>query len=281
MQIASKLKSYALIFCGVVLLSASIGLFCVPNKIVSGGVSGISIILFYLFKIPVGISYYAVNIIFLVIGYKILGKRFVIKTLICSGLVSVFSDIFSMFSPVGDDLVLACVFGGVLSGVGIGITLIENASTGGTEVLSRIIQSRIEHVPIGKLLMVVDAIIIGMSFLVFGDLKITLYGVLTLFISSTSIDVLINRMNLSRLVFIVTSKGDEITDGLIKTSQRGATVLQAKGAYTGETRTMILCALKEYQLPPVRKKLLEIDKDAFIVFCESQQIIGNGFHLYH
>ena len=277
----NKIKSYFVTLSGVILLSASISLFCVPNRIVSGGVSGISTILFYLFKIPVGLSYYAVNILFLGIGFGLLGKGFVIKTLICSGLVSVFSDIFAQLPPLTNDVVLASVFGGVLGGLGIGLTLIENASTGGTDVLSRIIQSKFEYIPIGKLLMVTDAVIIGASFFVFGDVALTLYGVLSLFISTTSIDMLINKMNISKIAFIITDKGNEIVEKLIKRSQRGATVIYARGAYLGASKTMLVCALKEHELPPFQKRILEIDKDAFILFCESQQIIGNGFHVYH
>lgn len=276
-----KFKSYLVILSGVILLSASISLFCVPNRIVSGGVSGISTILFYLFKIPVGVSYYALNILFLAAGFKLLGKAFIIKTLICSGLVSVFSDIFAHLPPLTNDVVLASVFGGVLGGLGIGMTLIENASTGGTDVASRIVQSKFEYIPIGRLLMAIDAVIIGASFFLFGDVSLALYGALSLFISTTSIDMLINKMNVSKLVFIVTVKGNDIVDRLIKRSVRGATVLHAEGAYTGEGKTLLVCALKEYELPPFQKKILELDRNAFIVFCESQQIIGNGFHVYH
>jgi len=276
-----KFKSYLVILSGVILLSASISLFCVPNRIVSGGVSGISTILFYLFKIPVGVSYYALNILFLAAGFKLLGKAFIIKTLICSGLVSVFSDIFAQLPPLTNDVVLASVFGGVLGGLGIGMTLIENASTGGTDVASRIVQSKFEYIPIGRLLMAIDAVIIGASFFLFGDVSLALYGALSLFISTTSIDMLINKMNVSKLVFIVTAKGNDIVDRLIKRSARGATVLHAEGAYTGEGKTLLVCALKEYELPPFQKKILVLDRNAFIVFCESQQIIGNGFHVYH
>lgn len=276
-----KIKSYALILAGVIMLSASISLFCVPNKIVSGGVSGIATILFYLFKIPVGMSYYMINIILLLIGYKVLGKSFIVKTLVCSGLVSVFSDIFSRFEPLSNDIVLSALFGGLLGGLGIGFTLIENASTGGTDVVSRIAQSKFEHIPIGKLLMIADACIIGASFIVFKDINLTLYGILSLFISSSSIDMLINNLNVSRLAFVISKNGEEIAKKLVNTSKRGVTLIDAKGAYTMNKKTILLCALKENELPKFQKKILEIDPQAFIVFSESQQIVGNGFYVYH
>ena len=276
-----KIKSYLLIFLGVVLLSASISLFCVPNKIVSGGVSGISTILFYLFKIPVGLSYYAINILLLVFGYRVLGKKFVIKTLICAGLAATLTDIFSYFPPLTDDVVLASLFGGLLGGLGIGLTLIENASTGGTDVVGRLAQSKFEHISIGKLLMIVDAVIIGASFLVFGNINRTLYGVMSLYVSGTAIDVLIKRMNVSKVAFVISQKGDLIAKKLVQSSGRGVTILEATGAYTMREKKMLVCALKQYEIASFQNKILKIDSDSFIVFCESEQIVGNGFYVYH
>lgn len=276
-----KIKSYFLIFFGVVLLSASISLFCVPNKIVSGGVSGISTILFYLFKIPVGLSYYAINIILLAFGYRVLGKKFVLKTLICSGLAAILTDIFSHFPPLTNDVVLASLFGGLLGGLGIGLTLIENASTGGTDVVGRLVQSKFEHISIGKLLMIVDAAVIGASFLVFGNINRTLYGVMSLYVSGTAIDVLIKRMNVSKVAFVISQKGEEIAKKLIESSKRGVTILNATGAYTMNKNKMLVCALKEYETASFQSRILGIDPDAFIVFCESEQIVGNGFYVYH
>lgn len=278
---AEKIKSGAVILVGVILLSVSISSFCVPNKIVSGGVSGIATVIFYLFKIPVGISYYAVNVIFLVLGYKSLGKSFVVKTLVCAGLTSVFSDIFSSLPPITVDPLLAAVFGGVLGGSGIGLTLIENASTGGTDIAARLVQSKIPHLPIGKLLLAVDAVVIAVSFFVFGNVELTLYGILSLAVSSASVDMLINKMNESKLVFVISEKGSEIVEKYVKKSNRGATVIDAFGAFTGNKKSMLVCAIKEYELPGFKKNITQIDKDAFVVFSESQQIIGNGFYVYH
>ena len=276
-----KIKSGAVILLGVLLLSVSISSFCVPNKIVSGGVSGISTVMFYLFNIPVGISYYAINIIFLMLGYKTLGKSFVIKTLICAGLTAVFSDIFANLPPITNNPLLAAVFGGALGGAGIGLTLIENASTGGTDVAARLVQSKIPHLPIGNLLLVVDAAVIAVSFLTFGNVELTLYGILSLAVSSASVDTLINKMNESKLVFVISERGKEIIDGYIKKSNRGATVIDAFGAFTGNKKSMIVCAIKEYELPKFKKCITTIDENAFIVFSQSQQIIGNGFYVYH
>ena len=275
-----RIKSYLIIFSGVVLMSFGIGMFCIPNKIVSGGVSGISTILLYVLKIPAGISYYAINLILLIVGYRVLSKRFIIRTLICSGLVSFFVDIFSEFPPVTNNLILATLFGGILYGVGIALTLIEDSSTGGTDVLGRIIQNEKKHISIGKILMIIDLVIIFISFIFFGEIDLTLYGILTLYVSTNAIDLFIRKLNVSKLVFVVTGYGEEISKKLVNEHKRGVTLINAKGAYTQNKKSILMCAIKEKELTNFKDRVLSIDKDAFIVFSESQEILGNGFFIY-
>ena len=275
-----RIKSYLIIFSGVVLMSFGIGIFCIPNKIVSGGVSGISTILLYVLKIPAGISYYAINLILLIVGYRVLSKRFIIRTLICSGLVSFFVDLFSEFPPVTNNLILATLFGGILYGVGIALTLIEDSSTGGTDVLGRIIQNEKKHISIGKILMIIDLVIIFISFIFFGEIDLTLYGILTLYVSTNAIDLFIRKLNVSKLVFVVTEYGEEISKKLVNEHKRGVTLINAKGAYTQKEKSILMCAMKEKELTNFKDRVLSIDKDAFIVFSESQEILGNGFFIY-
>ncbi len=276
-----RIRSYLINFLGVILAAFGIGMFSVPNKIVSGGVSGISTILYYNLNIPAGISYYAINILLLVIGVKKLSKRFVIRTLVSSGLVSLFIDIFSNLPPITEDIILASFFGGVIFGIGMWLTLIENSSTGGTDILGRIIQNQYPHVQIGKILMLIDLVIITFSFLTFRNADITLYGIMSLYLSTTTVDLLIHKLNVSKLVFVITQKGEPIAKKLIENSKRGVTMLDAVGAYTMNKKTVLICAMKENELPHFQKRVLEIDKEAFIMASESQKIFGKGFYVYH
>ena len=276
-----RIRSYLINFLGVVLAAFGIGMFSVPNKIVSGGVSGISTILYYNFNIPAGISYYAINILLLIIGLKRLSKKFIIRTLVSSGFVSLFIDIFSNLAPITDDIVLASFFGGVIFGIGMWLTLIEDSSTGGTDILGRIIQNQYPHVQIGKILMIIDLVIILLSFLTFKNADITLYGIMSLYLSTTAVDLLMHRLNVSKLVFVITQKGETIAKKLIENSKRGVTMLDAVGAYTMSKKTVLICAMKENELPHFQKRVLDIDKDAFIMASESQKIFGKGFYVYH
>jgi len=265
---------------GTMITGFAIGCFLTPNKIVGGGASGISTILFHTLGLQPGLSFFLLNILFLLLGLKVLGKTFVFKTLLGTALVSLFTQLFSFFPIYTENLILSAIFGGVLYGVGIGISFAGGASTGGTDIIGRIIQSKFSFVPIGKMLLFVDGIIIVISLLVFKNIELTLFGIFTLFVSSYSIDFVISKLNVSRIAFVITEKGREISQTLVSTSPRGVTSIDVKGAYTDSAKQMLFCALKESESEAFQKKILDIDENAFIVFSESQRIKGNGFYLY-
>ena len=274
------IKKYATIVCGVVLVALAISVFYTPNKIVSGGVSGISTILFHTLGIQPGISFAVINVVLLVLALKFLGFSFVKDTILGSMLLSVLVQIFTCIPPVTTDVFLAAVFGSVLYGVGIGLTLIEGASTGGTDILSRLVQCAFPHVKIGSLLLAVDAAVIMISFCVFRTFDLALYGIIALFLASFSINFLISKLNVSKLAFVVTEKGTEISRYLVSHSPRGVTMIDSVGAYTMDDKKVLMCALKENELPKFQEIFLNMDDQAFIIFSESQQIVGNGFRVY-
>lgn len=275
-----KQKNNLLTLSGTAITGFAIGSFLTPNKIVGGGASGISTILYHTVGIQPGLSFFLINILFLALGMKILGKEFVLKTLMGITLLSVFTQIFSFIPIHTENLILSTVFGGALYGLGIGLSFASGASTGGTDIVGRIIQSKFPTIPIGKLLLFVDGIIIMISSIIFKNIELTLYGIMALFISSYSIDLIISRFNVSRIAFVITDKGDEISQKLISTSPRGITSINVKGMYTNLDKKMLFCALKESESEEFQKRILSIDNDAFIVFSESQRIKGNGFYLY-
>ena len=275
-----RIGQYMVILLGVILTSFAIGVFYTPNKIVSGGVSGLSTILYHTLHIPLGISFAVINAAFLLLALKFIGREFVIKTIAGAGLMSLFVQIFSYIPPITDDMVLASVFGAVLYGSGIGLTLINGASTGGTDILSRLLQLVFQHVKIGKLLLAVDAAVILMSLIVFKTADITLWGIAALFVSTFAVDWIIRKLNVSKLAFVVTSMGAEVAKTLVSSSPRGVTLVETTGAYTLQNNNMLICALKENELPEFQKNVLEVDGKAFIIYAEAQQIVGNGFHLY-
>jgi len=189
-------------------------------------------------------------------------------------------QLFSMFPIYTENMILAPLFGGVLYGLGIGLAFAAGASTGGTDIVGRMIQLKFPYVPRGKLLLAVDGLIIAISLMIFKNIELTMFGIISLFISTYSIDFVISKLNISRIAFVVTDKGEEIADKLVTTSPRGVTLIDVKGVYTKTDKQMLFCALKESESEAFQRKILEIDEQAFIVFSESQRIKGNGFYLY-
>ncbi len=266
---------------GTLITAVGISLFLSPNKIVGGGVSGIAIILYNSINIPIGLSFGVINLVLLILGFKILGKDFILKTILGAGLISVFSEVFSYFPPATDNVVLGTIFGGVLYGFGIGLALASGSSTGGGDIIGRLIQHKFKSLPIGRILMLVDGVIILSSLFVFNDIDLVLFGVISMFISNFVIDRLISTLNVSKMAFVITDKGEEISNRIVTSSPRGVTMIDAKGGYTNNDKKLLFCAMKDKEAPTFQKKILEIDENAFVVFAESQQIVGNGFHVYH
>lgn len=266
---------------GTLITAIGISLFLSPNKVVGGGVSGIAIILYNSLSVPIGLSFGVINAVLLILGFRVLGKEFILKTLLGAGLISVFSEIFSYFPPATDNVVLGTIFGGVLYGFGIGLALASGSSTGGGDIIGRLIQHKFKALPIGKILMLVDGVIILSSLFVFNDIDLVLFGVISMFLSNFVIDRLISTLNVSKMAFVITDKGEEISNRIVTSSPRGVTMIDAKGGFTNNEKKLLFCAMKDKEAPTFQQKILEIDENAFVVFAESQQIVGNGFHVYH
>lgn len=275
-----KIKSGVIILAGITLVAIAISMFLVPNKIVNGGASGLATIIYYTIGIKPSISNAIINGILLIFSLICFGKKFVAKTLSSIVGLTILIEVFSYFPPVTDNVLLAAIFGAVLYGVGIGIVLCQGSTTGGTDIMGRLIQHKKPHWKIGKVLLGVDFFVIFLSLITFKTTEAVLYGIIALFISTNAIDWLIKSLNISKLAFVISDKGQEISNFLISTSPRGVTLVEARGGYTQENRQVLICALKDSELPEFQRKILLLDEAAFIIYSESQQIVGNGFYIY-
>lgn len=275
-----KIKTYVLITCGTAITAMAISLFFVPNKIVNGGASGLATVIYYTLGIRPSVANAMINGVLLLLSLLCFGWRFVTKTLFSIGMLTALIEVFSYIPPVTDNMILATIFGAVLYGAGIGIVLSQGSTTGGTDILGRLIQHKSPQWKIGKILLGVDLSVVFLSFVTFRTTEAVLYGIIALFISTTSIDWLMRSLNISKLAFIITDKGQEIAEFLISTSPRGVTLVDVTGVYSNTPKKMMICALKESELPEFQRKILEKDGNAFIIYSESQQIVGNGFYIY-
>ena len=273
------LKSYIIILTGMTLTAVATGLFYIPNGIVTGGVSGIATIL-YPIGIPPGITYSLVNILLLLFSYKRLGRDFVIKSILSVIVISSLVQVFSQIPPITHNIFLATLFGSLLFGIGASLTFIENANTGGTDIIGRLVQTKYQYFPIGTLLMIIDGFIILVSLIISRNIDLALYGLLGLFISAFCIDFIIDHLNSSKLAFVITDKGQQISNLIIENSRRGVTILNARGAYSGARKNLLICALKNKQIPEFHRMIVETDEKAFIIFTNSEKIFGLGFYVY-
>lgn len=274
-------KEIAGLFIGVFLYALGVHMFTSPNNIAPGGVTGIAIILNYLFNWHIGTITLFINIPLLIMSIFFLGKEFTIRTLSAVALFTVMMDYVVVHFPiyVGDSSakILAAIFGGVLMGAGLGIVFMSDFTTGGTDIIMRIIQLKFPYFSTGKLLMVMDFIIVAFSIFVYDDVEVALYALISIFVCSKVIDSLIYGTDIGRLLFIVSDKSQAITSLLLEKIDRGVTLLDAKGAYTGTEKEVILIAVKRNQFYKVKKLVYGIDPTAFMIVTDAGEIVGEGF----
>ena len=275
-----SIKKILIILLADILVGFAISCY-IPNKIVSGGVSGIANILYHTNGLSAALTMTVINLLFALLALKKLKLKFLLPSFINAAIIGGVSDFFMAYTPtLTTNPLLAAIFGGVLYGLGLAICFTQGVSTGGTDILSRFFQVLKPNIKIGKVLLAVDAFIIIASLITFKQVDLALYGIIALFISTYTLDWFIAKLNISKLAFIVTDKGEEVARFLTATSPRGVTIIDAKGGYTMNDKKLLICALKSNEMTEFQRKILEIDSLSFIIFSESQQIIGNGFRLY-
>jgi len=266
------------IFAGALIYALAVNIFIQPNKIAPGGFIGIAIILNHFspfFKI--GITIIAMNIPLFIIGFRKIGIKFLFGSIVGTLLSSILIDLTVPYVPViKTDPILAAIYGGFLMGAGIGIIFRFYASTGGTDLLAQIVYDY-TGLPFGQALMLIDVAIIVLAGIVFKNVNIPLYSIIAELISNYAIDLVQEGFTFYRTLNIITTKPKEIKEGILQEMGRGVTEVQVKGAYTGEEKTMLIVAIPHTEVSRTKKLILSIDPDAFIIFNNSSEIIGQGF----
>ena len=265
---------------GSALFSLSVNMFSVPNSIVQGGLAGISIILNRLFPfLPVGLSVFTLNIPLFIIGYMRLGKGLVLRSIAATLVFTSFIDIGELFiPPYTGDIFLACVFCGVFAGIGLAFILLAGATTGGTEIIAVLIKQKRGDISVGKLMMFVDLVVLSASYFVFRSLESTMYAVVTLFVTSKMIDLVLVGTGTSKAFIIISKNSDFITQKILSEVSRGVTVIPAKGGYTKEEKQIIFCIVRSSQVSAVKRLVTETDKSAFSFVADIGEVMGEGFH---
>ena len=268
-------KEYIIVALACVVMAFNINYFFVGNKLAEGGVSGLSLIIHYLSNIDVSYLYFALNIPLIILAYIFLGKNFLLKTFFATFVLSVFLKVFASFSELLDDILLAAIFGGAINGIAIGIVFYAGGSTGGMDIVAKIV-NKYTGIPISRILLATDFIVLSIVAVIFGKV-IFMYTLISLVISSKMIDIIQVGIYSAKGVTIITTKEDEIRKRIMEDTKRGITLIDAKGGYTQKEIGMLYCVVGQYQLIKVKTIVKEVDPSAFMIVADVHEVIGNGF----
>ena len=274
-----KVMPYLWILFGSIIYAVGFNWCYAPNAIGFGGVTGIAQIIHALLPwAPIGTVAIVLNIPLFLLGWRFLGGRVLLSSLFAMAAGSIFIDILDvLYRFPSMDPFLACVFGGILVGGSLGIILQQNATTGGTDLVARLLKLPFPWLPVTKLLLAVDLLIIVSSALVFKSLNSALYGIVSLYITTLTMDMVLYGTDRAKVAYIISSRPQEISAAILTDIDRGVTILHGQGAWSGQEKQVLMVAFKQRQIVALKRVIREFDPAAFLIVCEAHEVLGDGF----
>ena len=274
--------SYFMITLASAIYAVGFNWFYVPNDIAFGGITGVGQIINAILPwAPIGTVVIILNIPLFILGWRLLGGHLLLSSLYAMAVSSVFIDIInSIWTFEAMDPMLACVFGGVLMGASLGMVFQQGATTGGTDLIARLLKLKITWLPMGKLLIATDMVVIVASAIAFGSVYSALYGVVALYIAGIVMDRMLYGLDSAKVAYIISDRFKEIADVLVNDLDRGVTILQGQGGYSGAEKKVLMCAFKQRQIVSIKRMVKELDPAAFIIVCDAHEVLGDGFREY-
>lgn len=277
----SKLiKKYFVITLAAILFGVGISLFIDPNNLAPGGVSGLSIILSRLIPVPPGTLFLVLNLPIMIVGAWKFGIKFIVSTLYATFMVSLFTNLFEYMEPVTKDPLLGAVVGGGLVAIGIGWVLRVGATTGGTDIIVKCMKLKKPHIKTGTIFLTVDAVIIGIGGIVFGNMEAVLYSAISAAVTSRVLDLVLYGRDEAKMIFIISNSAQAITERILKELDTGVTHLSGTGAYKKEEKQIILCVVRKQNAYKVEEIVREEDSSAFMIISSATEIYGEGYKSY-
>ncbi len=270
---------------GSLLFALSVAVFTQPNDFVPGGMTGIASLLNEVFQgTRIGALILLLNIPLLLLSWWKLGHSFALRTVLCTVLSSLMIDLLELFPLIipfeaadAGEKILAAVFGGVLMGAGLGLIFSRGATTSGSEIVARLLSLKFPHIPVGRLLLFVDMAVVAASVLVYRRWESALYAVIMIFVTSRLMDSILYGADEGRMLLIMTRREKSLSRAILGQMQRGVTLLKAEGAYSGQDKRVVLCAVRPSEVYRLRRLVREMDPDAFIIEIPTEQVLGEGF----
>ncbi len=289
-KIYMHVKDYLLIVIGSILVAVAMDIFLVPYKIASGGATGFATVLFHITggALPVGVVIIAVNIPLFILGFKFIGKMFLIKSALSTLLLSLLIDIFEPFAVeftrtylsgfaeagMASDLMLFCIFGGVIMGLGIGLVFRAGGTTGGTDIAAALLHRIFPNATIGQILLVIDGLVVVFAAIAFKSFLLPLYAIVVIYISAKIIDTILEGVDFAKAVYIISDYPEEIADLIMDKLDRGVTALDGTGMYTRKDKKVLFCVLERTQIPRLKSIVKGHDPKAFIVMSDIREVLG-------
>ena len=281
-QVKQILRQYGLIALGSLIYAVAFDWLYVPNQVALGGVTGIAQIINALVpQLPVGVLTIVMNVPLFWAGWKYIGFHLLTSSLFSMALSSFAIDAiaaFHTFAPM--DPMLACLCGGALMGVGFGIVFSQGATTGGTDVVAKLMKLKFPWLPLGKLLMIPDFLVLSAAALVFGKAETALYGLVGLYLSTRVMDTVLYGLDTSKVAYIISDNWRAIADILLQEQERGVTILHGTGAYTGADKQVLMVAFKQKGIVQIKRTVHQLDPKAFMIVCDAHDVLGEGFGDY-
>jgi len=274
-----NLANLSLVILGSIIMGIGYSLFLIPHHFVPGGVSGIAMIVNYFTRLPLGILIMVLNIPVFILGIKIMGRKYGLRSLLGMVISSVLIDFFNQvvgLKSATDDPILAAIYGGFMLGVGLGLVFRGRASTGGSDILGQIL-NRWTGMPVGIGIMLIDFFVISASGVAFRQLEAPLYGYIVLVISSKVIDMILEGWNYTKLVIITSTKTDEVQEFILNTLDRGGTALKSRTLYLGREGETIMTVIHRKQLAELKQFVKSVDPGAFVIINDTYAVLGKGF----
>ncbi len=262
---------------GSFVIAVSVSLFLLPNKLSSGGVAGIATITYYLLNIPMGVSILLINVPLFLMSILKIGKVFFLKSIVGTVSLSIFIDILDKMQPLTNDKFLACIYGGIIMGVGTAIILKANSSTGGTDLISYIAKTYRPTIKVGEIIFMLDIVIVVLNMFFLEEIEIGLYSAIAIYLMGKIIDILFEGIYFTKLIYIVSEKAEEIAINIGEEIGRGTTGIYGKGMYTNEDKLILICAVTRKDVARTIQIITKIDKNSFVIVTNSREVLGLGF----
>ncbi len=284
-KLQQELYSYFMIFAGTAILALGIQCLYDPMGLVTGGFSGLAILIRHVTMglieggVPLWLSNLALNIPVFILAYFLKGPKFIGKTLFGTAMLSVWLYIIPMWDFAEGDIMIAALFGGIAAGAGIGMVIRVGATTGGTDMVAALVQLKIRHYSIVEILQIIDGAVVVLGFMVFG-IRPTLYAIIGIIVQTKVADLIVEGFNYSKAAYIISDKSEEVSKALFAGLERGLTGLEARGMYTNNKKTVLMCVVNQKELVTLKNLVHEVDPKAFVIVSDVREVLGEGFQEY-